>query len=139
MILAVIDTNVIVSALISPFGNEALLLAAVQAGIVAPCLSQPIMEEYAGVLARPRFGFRPAQIAGLIALLRSHAHVVDPPALGRRSPDAGDDMFIACAIASGARYLVTGNKRHFPDSRYGSAQVVSAGELLPLLPPRNRE
>jgi putative PIN family toxin of toxin-antitoxin system len=57
VIRAVIDTNVLVSAMISPSGNEALLLLAVRQGFVKPCFSDEILEEYSGVLARRRFGF----------------------------------------------------------------------------------
>jgi putative PIN family toxin of toxin-antitoxin system len=62
---AAIDTNVLVSALISPFGNEAQALDAVQKGRITPCLSRNILEEYAEVLARPKFGFARKEIDGL--------------------------------------------------------------------------
>jgi predicted nucleic acid-binding protein len=42
-------------------------------------------------------------------------------------------MFLSCAFAAKAEFLVTGNKRHFPLSPYGSTYVVSAGELLDLI------
>jgi predicted nucleic acid-binding protein len=47
-----------------------------------------------------------------------------------RSPDPGDSKFLQCAQAAQADFLVTGNKRHFPDSPYGPTYVVNAGELL---------
>jgi len=53
MIRAVIDTNVLVSALISPSGNEALLLLAVKQGLVRPCFSHAVLKEYSEVLTRP--------------------------------------------------------------------------------------
>ena len=39
-------------------------------------------------------------------------------------------MCIACAVAAGAQFLVTGNRRHFPGDRYGTATVVNARQLL---------
>jgi uncharacterized protein len=57
VIRAVIDTNVVVSGLLSPAGNEALILLAIHQGLVRPCFSEEILEEYAGVLARPKFAF----------------------------------------------------------------------------------
>ncbi len=48
MIRAVIDTNVLVSALISRSGNEALLLLAVKQGLVRPCFSPAVLKEYSG-------------------------------------------------------------------------------------------
>jgi len=57
VIRAVIDTNVLVSALISPSGNEALVLLAVRQALITPCFSQDIVREYTEVLARPKFSF----------------------------------------------------------------------------------
>ena len=55
MIRAVVDTNVLVSALIAPSGNEAFILLAVQERLVKPSVSEEILGEYAEVLARPKF------------------------------------------------------------------------------------
>ncbi len=114
MIRAVIDTNVLVSAMISPAGNEALLVMAINQGLVAPCLSREILEEYSDVLLRPRFGFPQDEIDDMLNLLRRHGHLLDPVPIARTSPDPDDDKFIACAIAGKVDFLVTGNKRHFP-------------------------
>jgi hypothetical protein len=48
------------------------------------------------------------------------------------SPGPGDDDFIACALAGDADFIVTGNKRHFPEATCGRSKVVSAKELLDL-------
>lgn len=71
MIRAVIDTNVLVSGLITPSGYEALIILACHQGLVRPCLSPEIITEYAGVLARPKFAFPPDQIDALMVMLRS--------------------------------------------------------------------
>ncbi len=68
MIRAVIDTNVVVSGLISPAGNEALILLAIHQGLVHPCFTEEILEEYAAVLARPKFAFAPDEIAAVLAM-----------------------------------------------------------------------
>ena len=72
MIRVVIDTNVLylVSAMISPSGNEALLLLAVKQGLIKPCFSPAVLEEYSEVLARPKFVFPPDEITALIDLLQ---------------------------------------------------------------------
>jgi hypothetical protein len=46
------------------------------------------------------------------------------------SSDPADTKFLQCAQAAQADYIVTGNKRDFPDASYGVTRVVSAGELL---------
>lgn len=133
MIRVVLDTNVVVSALISPFGNESLIIHAVQIGRVVPCYSRAIADEYAGVLARPKFNFPPDVIHGLLSLFTSTGQLVVPRRKKRLSPDPKDDDFIACAITANADFLVTGNKRHFPAGSYGSTRVVSARELMEFL------
>lgn len=83
MTRAVLDTNVLVSALLSPFGNEAQVLDAVRRGRIAPCLSKEILAEYADVLAWPKFGFATDEILGLTGMLRESGLMFRPtPALG---------------------------------------------------------
>ncbi|MGA2020187.1 MAG: putative toxin-antitoxin system toxin component, PIN family [Candidatus Sulfotelmatobacter sp.] len=133
MIRAVIDTNVLVSALISPSGNEDLLLLSVKQGLVRPCFSHAVLKEYSEVLARPRFAFSPAEITALIDLLRRQGDLLHPAPLSGISPDPKDDEFIACALTTQADFVVTGNKKDFPKNQLGATQVVSAGELLNLI------
>jgi uncharacterized protein len=113
VIRAVIDTNALVSGLLSPRGNEALILLAVHQGFVRPCISTEMLEEYAEVLARPKFAFSPDEIAAVIAMLR----------------DKGE-LIVRCAVTAQADYLVTGNKRHFPPEACGPVRVVNAAEIL---------
>jgi uncharacterized protein len=133
VIRAVIDTNILVSAMIAPSGNEALVILAVQHGLIQACFSEDILQEYAGVLARPRFGFPDNEIKALLYALQNHGDLLDPPALAGISPDPGDDKFLACALAAKADFLITGNKRDFPEDPIKPTKVVSAGELLDLI------
>lgn len=130
MIRAVLDTNVLVSGLLSPSGNEALILLAVHHGLVRPCMSEPIVAEYAAVLARPKFGFPQEDIAAVAAMLSKEGEMVPSRHSTLSSPDPSDSKFLHCAETAQAEFLVTGNKRHFPYARYGATRVVSAGELL---------
>ena len=54
MIQAVIDTNLVVSGLLSPAGNEALILLAIHQGLVRPCFSEEILKEYMRACSRAR-------------------------------------------------------------------------------------
>jgi putative PIN family toxin of toxin-antitoxin system len=130
VIRAVIDTNVLVSGLLSPRGNEALMLLAIHQGLVHPCFSEEILTEYAAVLARPKFAFPPDEIDAVLAMFRQRGELFDPAASTATSTDPGDTKFLQCAEAALADYVVTGNKRHFPKPAYGVTSVVSAGELL---------
>lgn len=130
MIRAVIDTNVLVSGLLSPAGNEALILLAIHQGLVHPCFSEEILEEYAAVLARPKFAFPPDEIAAVLAMLRGQGNLFRPDVSAAVSADPADTKFLHCAEAALADYIVTGNKRDFPEASYGVTRVVNAGELL---------
>jgi uncharacterized protein len=131
MIRAVVDTNVVVSAMITSRGNEALLLRAIHRGWVEPCFSEEILKEYFEVLQRPKFGFATKEVEALLAMMRRQGRLIGSVAPARMSPDPDDDKFIVCALAARARFLVTGNKKHFPEMR--SFMIVSAGELLDVL------
>ena len=133
MIRAVIDTNVLVSAMISSAGNEAVLLMAIAQGLVIPCFSAEVLVEYSEVLLRPRFGFPVNEVDALTDMFRSRGQCLDPVEVTRISPDPDDDKFIACAVAARVEFLVTGNKRHFPEDQLAGTKVVNAGELLGII------
>ena len=130
MIRELIDTNVLVSGLLSPSGNEALIVLAVHHGLLRPCFSEEILKEYAAVLARAKFAFPPEEIAALIAMLRRNGELFTPVEAPAVSPDPADTKFLQCAMAARADFIVTGNKRDFPEAPYGRTHVVGAGELL---------
>ena len=130
MIRAVIDTNVLVSGLLAPAGNEALIILAIHQGLVHPCFSDAMLAEYADVLARPKFAFEADEIGALLAMLRGKGELIRPEGSAPALPDPDDSGFLHCAQAARAEYIVTGNKRHFPQDICGTIRVVSAGELL---------
>jgi uncharacterized protein len=130
VIRAVIDTNVLVSGLLSPTGNEALIMLAIHQGLVHPCFSEEILEEYAAVLARPKFAFPPDEMAALLAMFRDQGELFTPQGSAEIATDPGDTKFLQCAQAAQADFIVTGNKRDFPAGLYGVTRIVSAGELL---------
>jgi predicted nucleic acid-binding protein len=82
------------------------------------------------VLARPKFAFPPEEIEAVLAMLRGKGEIFRPEEFPVVSPDPADTKFLHCAQAARADFIVTGNKRDFPDGPYGPIRVVSAGELL---------
>ncbi len=130
MIRAVIDTNVLISGLLTPAGNEALIILAVHQGLIQPYFSHEILSEYAAVLARPKFSFHADEIAALLGTLHGKGSLIRPEGPAPSLPDSDDAKFLLCAQEVQAEYLITGNKRHFPQLRYGSTLIVNAGELL---------
>lgn len=131
MIRAVVDTNVLVSALIAPTGNEALILLAIRQGLVKPSFSEEILGNTLNSWLDGNSASRLDEINARIALLRSQGEEIEKPEpLASSLPDPGDDKFLACAKAASVDFIVTGNKRHFPPRACGAIRVVNAAQLL---------
>ena len=130
MKLAVLDTNVIVSAVISPGGTAATLISDwVMKGQVQVITSPWIIEEYQEVVRRPKFrryGFPPFWLDFLV---ESSMCLPEPVPWDQPGPDPKDTPFLAVAHASGA-WLVTGNLKHFPAPLRQGVTVLSPAEYL---------
>jgi uncharacterized protein len=125
----VIDTNVLVSALINEHGLEALVLFAASDEEFTWCVSPAILAEYEAVLQRPKFSkVAPAYIRHLLDRA-AQGQVVAPSITLNISPHEGDNRFYECASAARADYIVTGNARHFPED-LPSTRIVNARQLL---------
>jgi putative PIN family toxin of toxin-antitoxin system len=131
---AVLDTNVLVSGLLKPHGNERLVLALALRRKFVALVSEPIWTEYEAVLRRPELKLQAAEVDQTLAELRKVADRISPTRAVTASPDESDNRFLECAVTGGADYLVTGNKRHFP-ARHGRTLIVNARELIQLFAP----
>jgi putative PIN family toxin of toxin-antitoxin system len=130
---AVYDTNVVVSAALYADSLPASLVSLAIEGQVRLFLSPPILEEYTEVLKRPKFKFDRRKVNRLLRDLSHAATMVIPESRINASPDDTDNRFLECAHASGADYLVTGNKRHFPFPAYEDTAIVSPAEFAQIL------
>ncbi len=130
----VLDTNVVVSAALKPEGlpRTVFLLA-----ITAPArlyVSRPILDEYADVLARPELRIRKSIGRQLLDLIRNRSFPVRPRYPLRQTVDPDDNIFLECADAARADYLITGNQRHFP--RFWKAtKVITPREFIEVTAP----
>jgi putative PIN family toxin of toxin-antitoxin system len=128
-IRVVLDTNVVVSAHLSPEGYERSVLDLALAGKLRMFVSEAILREYESVLQRPKFRLKHVSVSRSLRLLRGAAKVVTPYGQVNVARDPGDNRFLECAEAGKADYLVTGNKRHFP-KQWRQTLIVNARELL---------
>lgn len=128
----VLDTNVFVSGLLSPFGPPAEILRLVSAGSVTLCLDARILTEYEEVLARPRFSFDPDAVAALLDYIDERGQTVAARPLDVRLPDPDDEPFLEVALAYGSECLVTGNTAHFPPETRSDMPVLSPAEFIEL-------
>jgi putative PIN family toxin of toxin-antitoxin system len=113
MMKAVLDTNVIVSALISQGGNPSLLLNSVLDRKMLMYYSAPVIAEYWDVLFRPAFGFDHWRVNRLLDALEEIGILETPPVSDTPMADETDRAFFDLASAAGA-FLVTGNLKHYP-------------------------
>jgi putative PIN family toxin of toxin-antitoxin system len=126
--LAVIDTNVLVSASINREGAPGQLVAKIRALALTPVLSAAIQDEYSNVLRRPRFNFPRNWVDDLLVDMAALALHVRPEAIATENlPDPDDAPFIATALAAGCP-IVTGNVRHFPADC--GAEILSPAQCL---------
>jgi putative PIN family toxin of toxin-antitoxin system len=127
--LVVLDTNVLVSALLSPFGPPARVLDLALSGEIRLAYDDRLMAEYREVLARSKFGFAPEDVADLLAFLEADGEPVTARPLPPELPDADDLPFLEVAAQAEAT-LITGNTAHYPTSFRGSVVVLTPAEFL---------
>ena len=129
----VIDTNVIVSALISnnPEAATVQLVARMLSGEITPVYSDYIMNEYREVLRRKKFRFDPQLIDTLLAAVEKFGLFVTPSGTEVILPDMKDVPFYEALIErrKDNAYLVTGNLKHFPVETF----IVTARQMLNIL------
>ena len=128
----VLDTNVLVSGFISPFGPPAAILRSVLTGSITLCFDERILWEYRDVLTRGRFRFDPRRVDEVMRVVEANGLPVLADPLGLELPDLDDAMFIEVAMAANADYLVTGNLKHFPVEQLDT--VFGSGEMRVLTP-----
>lgn len=130
---AVIDTNVLVSALLSSHENAATVQVVNRlfSGDVIPVFSDDILAEYNEVLRRKKFHFSEDVVCTLLNTITSIGENVTPSPSGEILPDMKDLPFYEVVLEKEAdnAYLITGNIKHFPDK----PNIVTAREFLTIL------
>ena len=133
MIYAVIDTNVIVSAMMAKHVDSATVkvLSAIRDGRIRPVCSPEIIAEYRAVLSRDKFRFVLEDVNMTIDAIVSNAMFLEPVASGEAFPDETDRVFYEVALAGSEdrTRLVTGNLRHYPISPI----VVTPAQMVAIL------
>jgi putative PIN family toxin of toxin-antitoxin system len=130
----VIDTNVLVSAALKP---ESLQRTTLLLAITKPArfyVSRPILEEYADVLSRPELAIRKGARQQLLQLIRNNSHIVTPTRRLEVASDPDDNVFLECADAARADYLITGNQKHFPRF-WKKTKIITTREFISLAAP----
>ncbi|MBR3798251.1 MAG: putative toxin-antitoxin system toxin component, PIN family [Bacteroidales bacterium] len=131
-IYAVIDTNVIVSALLSHNiqSSTYIVFDAILNGKITPIYNEDILNEYLEVLSRDKFPFQKEDIDMVATLItRSGLKLERTKVIDEIFPDPKDIVFYEVAMSKDDAYLVTGNIKHFPKKPF----VVTPAEMVEIL------
>lgn len=128
----VLDTNVLISGLLNPFGPPGKIVQMASSGAVSLCYDVKILAEYQEVLNRPHFKLEPSQVEAFLDEIKEDGHPVTAEPLQLRLPDLDDEPFLEVAISGQARCLVTGNIKDYPVSKRQGMAVMIPVECLDL-------
>ena len=109
----VIDTNVLVSGLLSPYGASAEIVRMTVAGTLELLYDARIISEYEEVLSRPKFSFKKTHINHLIRFIIHFGIPVSAIPVCKHLSDPDDEPFLEVAISGKAECLITGNMAHY--------------------------
>lgn len=131
MVYAVIDTNVLVSALFAVHPDSATVIVRdkIAEGDIVPLYNAEIFEEYRSVLSRPKFQFPAALIDAVLDMVLQKGISLNRTKSDESFPDPKDVVFYEVALSKDGAYLVTGNIKHFPQTPI----VVTPSELLKII------
>ncbi len=131
MIYAVIDTNVLVSALLSHNSESATVkvVEAMLCGVIAPLFDDEILNEYHDVLNRPKFNFSKKLINQFLFAITENGVYSKRVKSEEYFSDPKDVVFYEVAMSKDNAYLVTGNTKHFPKVSI----VVTPAEMIRII------
>ncbi len=129
---AVIDTNVLVSAMLKWTSVPGNILEFAFGGTIVPVLNDKIVAEYRDVLMRDKFHLTKEIVDDVIKALEYQGEYIDTDKMDYKLPDPKDVIFYAIVMEKRKdddAYLVTGNLRHFPQEPF----VVTPKEMLDII------
>lgn len=131
MVYAVVDTNVLVSALWTknPLAATRRVLDLLLSGEIVPLYNAEVVEEYRDVLNRTKFPFDAQEVDDLIGFIMEIGVDTERTKYDELMPDEDDRVFYEISLTVEDSFLVTGNLKHYPKVR----KVVTPSELIEIL------
>ena len=134
MINAVVDTNILLRALIKPQGTVGQILQRLRDEDYRLIYSEPLLDELLAKVAlrriREQYGIADQTVEALLALIALRGELVKPEVTVRICRDPHDDMFIAAALAGRAEYVVTGDEDLLTLKRREGIRFVTPRQFL---------
>lgn len=130
-IYVIIDTNVIISALLSrnPDSATVKIMEHLYDRTIVPVYNDEILEEYSAVLRRPKFNFTESQINSTLEAIVKGGISSERIKTNDQLPDPKDVVFYEVSLSVDGSYLVTGNAKHFPKKSF----VVTPAEMCRMI------
>jgi putative PIN family toxin of toxin-antitoxin system len=134
---AVVDTNVLVSALILPHGSVGPVLLRLRVGQYTLLYAQPLLEELVDVLNRPRihhkYGLSQDDIQSVVALIMLRGEAVAPELRIVACRDPKDDKFLEVAVAGRADVIVSSDQDLLALHPFETIPIVRPADFLTML------
>lgn len=130
-VYAVIDTNVLVSAMLTHNLESATTktIEAIVSGKIQPLYNPEIIEEYEDVLYRKKFDLDNDDVSQMIRFIIQVGMNIERTKSNEVLPDQSDAVFYEVALSKEGSFVVTGNLKHFPKSPI----VVTPAEILDII------
>lgn len=122
----IIDTNVVVSAVLKDRIPEEIILFIVKNSDFDWIVSSEILGEYRQVLRRPKFKLPEEIIRKWDTAFETFAHLVKVDLAVNFPRDQKDAKFLACALATNAEFLITGDSDFSDATKMGNTTIISA-------------
>ncbi|MCD7717256.1 MAG: putative toxin-antitoxin system toxin component, PIN family [Lachnospiraceae bacterium] len=129
---AVIDTNVLVSAMLKWNSVPGSVMELAFDGPIVPVLNSDILREYREVLMRPKFHLTETIVSRVLGNIESKGIFVDAKTLDIELPDPKDRVFYEVVMDEREKedaYLITGNTKHFPVEPF----IVTPRQMLDIV------
>ena len=130
--IIVTDTNVLVSGLIKAYSTSAAIIRLILEGKIKLAYDLRIINEYRDVLNRNKFRFSSEQVEVILKQITEEGININAAPLKESLPDIDDNLFLEVAITGSVKFLVTGNKKHFPQEICKGVKILSPSEFISL-------
>lgn len=137
MVRAVVDTNILIRALIKPRGTGGPILTQLAVNAYTVVYSQPLLDELVEKLTLPRirdkYALDKQAIETTLALLALRGELVHPTRVVKVCRDPDDNAMIEAVLAGGAEYVVTGDEDLLVLKKFETVRIVTARVFLAAL------
>ena len=129
----VIDTNVLVSAILKDKIPEKLILFIVTQSDIEWILSEEIRNEYYNVLSRPKFNLPPSLIKQWIQIINKATIKIKPSIKISLSRDQKDTPFLECCVSANADFFITGDRDFSGAQKLINTKIVSVSQFYRII------